>query len=140
MLHGFLPSKMCFKRAKCYFKSKRKTALFIHQGCLWNKKRNLAKIMMISTMILSDNNAQHYLVMSHHGDTKHYCPLQLSYVSTVSLPLTRLNTKSGHFTINQKPRNIIQDTQDKVFLQRRDSKLAVCLVWRHQANSINSSE
>lgn len=41
------------------------------------QKRNLAKKVMASTMILSDNNSQHDLVMSHQGDTKHYCPLFL---------------------------------------------------------------
>lgn len=76
---------------------------------------------MASIMILSGNNSQRDLVMSHQGDTKHHCPLGLSYISTASFSLTQLNTKSGHFRINQKPRNTIKDKQDKVFLQRRDT-------------------
>lgn len=65
------------------------------------QKRNLAKTLTASTMTLRDNHSQHDLVMSHHGDTKHYSPLLVSYVSTVSIPLTQLNTRSGHFSINQ---------------------------------------
>lgn len=56
--------------------SKVKENCSIHtSGMFMEQNRNLAKKVMASTMIPSDNNSQHELVISHHGDTKHYCPI-----------------------------------------------------------------
>lgn len=121
--------KGVLKQQNLFQKSKENCSIHT-SGTFMEQNRNLDKRVMASTMILSDNNFQHDLVMSHHRDTKHYCPLLLSYVSTVSLPLTQMNGKSGHFSINQKPRTLYRINRIRYFSKddtQVGSKLALTL-------------